>query len=120
MKTIFKTWKKATYLKGTFQLRDNSVNNWASPIEFPTVFIAYGSAIKSGNWQSCTNINTPQYVIDNYFDTIGNKKTHLLFNLWETTKQLENIKWSDVEQDKENVLNLINLANNELLKLEIL
>ena len=117
MKTIFKTWKKATYLKGNFSLRNK---NLASPINFPTVFTAYGQAIRSGNWQSCTAINTPQYVIENYFDNIGSKKNHSLFNLWEATKQLENIKWSDVEQNKENVLNLINLANNELLKLEIL
>lgn len=118
MKIIFKTWKKSTYLKGDFQLRDNSITNWANPIEFPTVFVAYGSGITSGNWQRCTNINTPQYVIDNYFDTIGTKKHHSLFNLFEMAKKLENIKWSDVEEDKKNVLNLIDLANNELLKLQ--
>jgi len=82
MKTIFKTWKKATYFEGTFQLRDNSINNWAKPIDYPTVFTAYGPAIRSGNWQSCTSINTPDYVIANYFDNIGNGRYDSMYQLW--------------------------------------
>ena len=117
MNTIFKTWKKATYLEGIFSLR-NKNKNWASPIDFPTVFTAYGQAIRSGNWQSCTAINTPNYVIDKYFDTIGHEKHHTMGLLWEATKKLENITWEDVEKNEDNVLKLIETANNELLKLK--
>ena len=99
MNTIFKTWKKATYLEGNFSLRDKN-KNWASPIDFPTVFTAYGQAIRSGNWQSCTAINTPNYVIDKYFDTIGHEKYHTMGLLWEATKKLENITWEDVEKKR--------------------
>jgi hypothetical protein len=115
---IFKTWKKATYLEGTFYLRNNEKTNWATPIEYPTVFIAYGQGIRSGNWRSCTSINTPLYVIKNYFDTIGNSKNDTMYQLWEYCKQLEKITWKDVEKDKSKVLELINLANNEIYKLE--
>ena len=116
MSTIRKTHQKATYFKGNFHLRDRTNTNWARPIEFPTVFCAYGQAIKSGNWQSCTSINMPQYVIDNYFDS----KKGILANFWDSVFALENITWQDVEKDKQNVLNLINTANNELHKLPTL
>lgn len=119
MKTIFKTWKKATYFEGHFSLR-NETDNWATSINFPTVFVAYSQGIRSGNWQSCTSINTPNYVINHYFNGIGNNRNHLMYHLWSICKQLELIKWVDVKEDKENVLNLINLANNELLKLKTL
>jgi hypothetical protein len=114
MQQIFKTNTKATYFEGTFKLRDNNTTNWATPIDFPTVFTAYGKGIKSGGWQSCTSINTPKYVIEHFFNNrIGSLKVFLdcVFNL-------ENIAWEDVAKDKENVLKLINLANNELLKLK--
>tara|TARA_R110000782_G_scaffold83880_1_gene163979 strand:+ start:741 stop:1103 length:363 start_codon:yes stop_codon:yes gene_type:complete len=119
MEQIFKTWKKATYFEGKFKLRDKN-ENWASPIDFPTVFTAYGAGIKSGNWQSCTSINTPNYVIDNYFDTIGNDKHNVMYTMWEYCKQLENTNWQDVESNKENILELLRLANNELCKLSTL
>ena len=119
MEQIFKTWKKATYFKGGFELRDKN-ENWASPIEFPTVFIAYGAAIKSGNWQSGTAINTPTYVIDNYFDTIGHEKHHAMYIMWEYCKQLENKTWDDVEKDEADILEVIRLANYELGKLDTL
>jgi hypothetical protein len=119
MKQIFKTWQKATYFEGGFELRDKN-KNWASPIEFPTVFTAYGGAIKSGNWQSCTAINTPTYVIDNYFDTIGHEKHHTMYKMWEYCKQLENKTWDDVKKDEANILELIRLANHELGKLKTL
>lgn len=112
----FKTGTKSTYFNGVFFLRDNTINNWADPIEFPTALTAFGNGIKSGNWRSCTSINTPQYVIDNYFD--GKKDT--LKNLWECAFNLEKITWADVENDKQNVLRLIDNANNELLKLAAL
>lgn len=116
MAQIFKTWKGNTYFEGTFKLRDKS-RNWASPIDFPTVFVAYGAAIKSGNWRRCTGINTPSYVIDNYFDTIGHEKHHALYQMWEYCKQLEDKTWAHVEADEAAVLELIALANNELGKL---
>lgn len=118
MKTIYKTWKKATYFKGNFQLRDED-DNMAWPIEFPTVFTAYGQGIASGNWQSCTRINTPKYVIDNYFDTIGHNKHDAMFQMWAYCKQLDTLNhWDVVKQNKDELLRLINLANNELLKLK--
>jgi len=116
MKTIYKTGFKNTYFEGNVFLRDNSKDNWATPIDFPTVFIAFGQGIKSGNWQRCTSINTPKHVIEHYFN---NRKGSLKL-LWEAIEKLENITFSDVENDKENVLKLINLANNELLKLKTL
>ena len=120
MNTIFKTWKKATYLKGVFKLRDNSSTNWATPIGFPTVFTAYGKGITSGNWQSCTAINTPEYVIERYFDTVGQYKNDTMFQMWEYCKELKNVTWDDVVKDRDKVLTLINLANSELLKLKTL
>ena len=114
MNTIRKTPKKSTYFEGNFQLLTNE--NRATPIEFPTVFTAYGPAIRSGNWQSCTGINTPQYVIDNYFD----KRKGSLTPFWDCVFALENITWDDVKKDKDSVLGLVNAANNELLKLPLL
>jgi len=119
MKPIFKTWQRATYFKGKFALRNENIN-WATPIEFPTVFVAYGPAVKSGNWQSCTAINTPDYVIKNYFDTIGHGKHHEMYLLWTYCKQLNIITWKNVKENRGNVLELIRLANVELLKLETL
>ena len=101
-----------------YELRSNKNNNWAHPIDFPTVFTAYGAAIRSGNWQSCTSINTPTYVIDNYFDEIGHNKHHPMYTMWEYCKQLKNIAWDDVKKDEASVCKLIELANYELNKLD--
>lgn len=111
--TIFKTNAKATYLEGVFYLRDRATTRWGGPIYFPTVFVAYGAAIKSGNWRYCSSVNTPQYVIDNYF----NSKKGNMSSFWDAVFALENITWVDVKNDKEHILTLINNANNELLKL---
>lgn len=119
MKTIFKTWKKSTYFEGRFLLLDEKSNR-TTPIDFPTVFTAFGPAIQSGNWQSCTSINTPDYVIEHYFDGIGHERHHTMGLLWERCKHLSEINWDDVKTDKNRVLNLINLANNELNKLQTL
>ena len=116
MERIFKTWKKATYLKGEFVLRSDGV--WAHPVDFPTVFTAYGAAIKSGNWHSCTAINTPDYVINRFFDGIGNRKHHAMGVMWEYCKRLEKITWKDVAEDEEGVKELVRLANTELYKLK--
>lgn len=118
MKTIRKTWKKATYFEGAFSLRNKQTNNWATPIDFPTVFVAYGKGIKSGNWQACTNINTPGYVINNYFDTVGGEVHHKMYNLFQYCTLLSKVTWEQVETEKDSVLKLINSANNELNKLE--
>jgi len=115
--SIRKTGQKATYLKGRFQLRDET-KNWAHPIDFPTVFTAYGAAIKNGNWQSCTNINTPEYVIREYFENDRNKGG--LSEMWDYCEQLSKLTWEDVRNDKDAVLKFVNLANNELLKTESL
>jgi hypothetical protein len=118
MGTIFKTWKKATYLGGMFLLVENQ--NMAKPIQFPTVFVAYGRAIKKGNFKSLTSIVSPSYVIDHYFDTVGHSVHDAMYQMWVYCKQLNNITWEDVMCNKDSVLELINLANNELLKLETL
>ena len=118
MGQIFKTWKQGTYFKGGFQLGDRSIE-WSTPIKFPIVFrVCYDSAVKSGNWRSCTGINTPNYVIDFYFDTIGHEENHTMHLLWKYCKQLVEKNWDDVENDKANVLELIRLANYELGKLD--
>ena len=112
METIRKTGTKATYFEGNFYL--NSNKNRACPIQFPTVLVAYGPGIRSGEWQSCTSINTPKYVIDNYFyGKVGSLK-----NFWDCVYKLENINWNDVNNDNLGVLELINSANNELMKLK--
>lgn len=78
------------YFKSYFKLRSKD-ENWANPIEFPAIFIAYGKAIKSGRWQKVTSINTPKYVIDNYFK--GNKYAIAAFD------DIQNIKfWNLVEK----------------------
>jgi len=118
MQTIFKTWKKATYFKGLFILCDKNLN-YAHPIGFPTVFTAYGAGIKSGGWQSYTSINTSDYVINEYFDTVGHNKHDAMYTLWGYCKRLESVTWNDVYSNK-SVQELINLANNELLKLKII
>lgn len=114
MKTIRKTGKTGTYFEGNFCIYTNK--NMARPINFPTVFTAFGAGIKSGNWSSCTGINTPQYVIDNYFD--GNMRG--LVDFWPWVFALENITWIDVEENPLRVELLIDNANNELNKLKTL
>jgi hypothetical protein len=118
MKVIFKTWKKNTYIKGFFELRNNSRVNWATPINFPTVFVAFGKGIMSGNWQSCTCINSPDYVINEYFDSVGHEKHDIMYKMWECCKQLDNVSWDDVNNNNAKILELIALANSELSKLK--
>jgi hypothetical protein len=114
MNTIIrKTGKKATYFEGDFYLRDAS-KNWAHPIDFPTVFEAFGQGIKSGNWRSCTAINTPEYVIDQYF---GGRKGNLK-DLWNKCIELSRITWDDVKANPEAVNSLISEANSHLDNLE--
>lgn len=115
MKTIRKTAKRGIYFEGNFKLRDAN-KNWAHPIDFPTVFEAYGQAIKSGNWRSCTSINTPDYVIANYFEgeELGMKY------IWELARILENTTWEQVNNDKQAVLKLVNEANYFLHELPVL
>ena len=119
MDKVFKTWKKATYFKGAFKLRDRD-KNWASPIDFPTVFVAYGAGVHSGNWRSLTSINTPEYVITHYFDTVGNNIHDEMFQLWDVCKKLSKVTWDTVEDIPEYVNNLITIANGELYKLKTL
>lgn len=52
---------KNLYLNGLFKMRDVE-SNYAYPIDFPIIFEAYGAGIRSGNWRSCTGINTPEYI----------------------------------------------------------
>jgi len=62
---------KDVYLKGLYTMRDVN-SNYAFPFDFPTIFSAKGRAIKSGNWTSCTSINTPDYIVkflNQYSDT---------------------------------------------------
>lgn len=57
------------YFKGSFMMRDFN-SNYAYPLDFPTIFTAKGAAIKSGNWQSCTGTNTPDYIAKYYSEYI--------------------------------------------------
>lgn len=117
METIFKTWKKATYFEGQFEIYKNKM---AHPIHYPTVFVGYGRGIKSGNWNRCTSINTPTYVIDKFFDSIGHNIHDNMYPLFKLCKELERITWGDVKDNENYVLELINLANEELNKLKTL
>lgn len=110
---IRKTPKSGTYFKGNFELRGINLN-WATPIDFPTVFTAYGKAIKSGNWRSCTAINTPQYVIDNYFE--GNENP--IKPLWNLCRELDSVTWETVKRNPSKVERLIREANEELNRLK--
>ena len=116
MRPIFKTWKSRTYFKGFFELRSES-ENWAHPISFPTVFVAYGHAVKSGNWNSSTSINTPKYVIDNFFDGIGKSKHDSMFLLWEFCDKLSKLDRKTAYENIQDTNELIWSANNELSKL---
>lgn len=113
-KQIRKTGMSNTYFEGSFFLRDDE--KWAHPIDFPTVFVAFGRSVRSGNWKSCTGINTPDYVVDNYFN--GKKLPSEVF--WNAVEDLERVTWNHVNKNKQAVLTLIDVANNELSKLNLL
>jgi hypothetical protein len=120
MNTIRKV-KGNIYFEGDFELRDLT-QNWASPIEFPTVLTAYGKGVKSGNWQSCTAINTPQYVIDNYFN--GNKDVFVKLSkeeadkFWDICFSLEKLDNKTALTNRDETLRLIAEANSLLYKLD--
>lgn len=85
------------YLKGYFEMRDIN-SNYSYPLDFPTIFSAKGKAIKSGNWQSCTGTNTPEYIAKYYSEYVSPVKTNYdikpsgltetekyeLFGLWDS------------------------------------
>ncbi len=85
------------YFKGCFELRDIE-SNYAYPCEFPTIFTAIGKGIKSGNWQSCTGTNTPNYIakyyseeikkVDSNYDIqpigLTDSEKYELFGLWQS------------------------------------
>ena len=119
MKTIFKLGN-SLYLKGIFYIRDNKNTNWAIPVDCPTIFEAYGQGIKSGNWQSCTAINTAQYVIKHYLDNNILKYMPSLsksdkIRFWELAKQIEVLNSFEYLEELEI---LIKEANDILNKLE--
>lgn len=58
------------YFKGVFSMRDIE-SNYAYPVDFPTIFIAKGKGIKSGNWRSCTGTNTPDYISKYYSEEVS-------------------------------------------------
>ncbi len=102
--------------------RSRNTTNWANPIDCPTIFEAKGAAIKSGNWQSCTAINTAEYVIKNY---LGGKVTKYMdgltntekFKFWQLVEQIEKYNnWDSVPT----VVSLCNEANELIRKLPIL
>ena len=85
------------YFQGAFIMRDFE-SNYAYPLDFPTIFTAKGAGIKSGNWQSCTGTNTPDYIAKYYSENIAPVKTNYdikptgltdtekyeLFGLWDS------------------------------------
>jgi len=85
-----------------------------TPICFPTIFVAYGSGIRSGNWRRCTRVNTPEYVINNYFYGIMFPS---LSKFWSMVYALEKITWADIKYDADRVCSLLRIANFELNKL---
>lgn len=62
--------KGCLYLQGEYQMKDIK-SNYAYPCEFPTILTAYGAGIKSGNWRSCTAINTPDSIHKFYSENIA-------------------------------------------------
>ena len=85
------------YFQGAFIMRDFD-SNYAYPLDFPTIFTAKGAGIKSGNWQSCTGTNTPNYIAKYYSQEIAPVNTiydikptgltesekYELFGLWDS------------------------------------
>lgn len=107
------------YLKGLYSLRDNE--NCSSPVDCPTIFVAFGAAIRSGNWRSCTAINTPEYIFVNYIqDEPENVRynnltddeslllTKLIFEIGNTNR------WDNIERLEK----LISVANELLIKID--
>lgn len=70
---------KNLYLKGLYEM-GNTESNYVYPCKFPTIFKAYGKAIESGNWQSCTAINTPK-CIRKFFEREINRKIYRNYNI---------------------------------------
>ncbi len=84
------------YLEGSFDMRTGK-DNYAYPIDFPTIFTAMGKGIKSGNWQSCTGTNTPEYIAKYYSENVkpvstnyeielpflSEQEKYELFGLWD-------------------------------------
>jgi hypothetical protein len=64
MKTIHKIAKNL-FIEGNYEIKDPE-SNYAYPVDHPTVFVAYGEAIRSGNWMACTAINTPRSIHEFY------------------------------------------------------
>jgi len=117
MKSIFKLGN-GQYFEGLFYLRSKDIN-WATPIDCPTIFEAKGAGIKSGNWRSCTAINTAKYVIENY---LNKRPSNSLLSLplgerkefWKIAVQIEELNtWETVNE----VLPLIEKANSIINKL---
>jgi hypothetical protein len=108
------------YFKGLFrksELRNNT-------IEYPTIFEAKGRAIKSGNWNSCTSINTAEYIFNNYikttkdnvaFDKLSNIESKELAELIYKLSWDRNNSNPNYNKLKKN----IDRANELLLKMEI-
>jgi len=118
MGTIFKIGKNL-YFEGWFKLRDANAN-WAHPVEFPTIFEAYGAAIRSENWRSCTAINTPDYVIKNYlhgniYAVMGALSKDERKEFWQICRQLE-----AANDYSEKTAKLVQDANEYLVKLDTL
>lgn len=96
------------YFEGNFSLR-NRDENWACPVDFPTIFRAYGRGVRSGNWTEYTSINIPGYVIERYL--YGDISGHEQF--WNIASQLFVINnWANIDAIPE----LIKAANIELQK----
>lgn len=119
MKTIFKLGN-SLYLKGVFYIKDNKKTNWSNPVDCPTIFNAYGQGVKSGNWQSCTSINTVEYVVKKYLNNnilkyMPNLSKSDKIRFWELARQIEVLNnWEYLEE-----LNpLLEEANSILNKLK--
>lgn len=110
---------KPIYFKGLYSLY-NEDSNMATPVDCPTIFTAFGQAIRSGNWQSCTALNTAQYIFDNYieqkpkdvrYNNLTDEESLLLTELIFSIDNLNN--WVDIDKVKP----FINIANELIIKI---
>jgi hypothetical protein len=106
------------YFKGLYEIRTDV--NWAYPLDFPTIFVAFSTGIKSGNWQSCTNINVAKYIFDDYIQQdakdvrYNNLTTDESLMLSELIFTLDNINnWSNLDRIKK----LVVVANELIIKI---
>ena len=113
---VYKLFKnKNLYLKGLYSIDKTRIN-------YPTIFEAKGRAIKSGNWERCTSINTCVYIFNHYLNELAQPKV-----LFDKLTELESaelceliyiLSWDNKKQPKgAKLIEKINRANELIVKM---